>query len=63
VVTRKVFRGTHSDEFWGVPATGKRIDLEVIDIFRVAGGRLAEHWAQLDIMAVLRQIGAVPGAR
>ncbi len=61
VVTRKMFRGMHSGDFMGVPPSGRRLELEVIDIFRVRRGRLAEHWAQLDVMAVLRQIGAVPG--
>jgi predicted ester cyclase len=60
VVTRKTFRGTHSGMFRGIAASGKHLELEVIDIFRVRGGRLAEHWAQLDIMALLAQIGAGP---
>ncbi|HUY27600.1 MAG TPA: ester cyclase [Candidatus Binataceae bacterium] len=63
VVTRKRFRGIHSDPFWGVAPSGKRLELEVIDIFRVKKGRLAEHWAQLDVMALLRQIGAAPPGR
>ncbi|MGB8414016.1 MAG: ester cyclase [Candidatus Binatus sp.] len=63
VVTRKQFRGTHSGPFWGVAPSGKRLELEVIDIFRVRKGRLAEHWAQLDVMALLRQIGAGPPGR
>jgi steroid delta-isomerase-like uncharacterized protein len=63
VVTRKTFRGTHSGELWGIPPSGKHLELEVIDIFRVRNGRLAEHWAQLDIMAVLRQIAAGPPGR
>ncbi len=63
VVTRKTFRGTHSGEFLGIPPFNKHLELELIDIFRVRNGRLAEHWAQLDIMAVLRQIGAGPPGR
>lgn len=58
VVTRKTFRGTHRGEFLGIAPSGKSLELELIDIFRVTNGRLAEHWAQFDVMAVLRQIGA-----
>ncbi len=60
VVTRKTFRGTQNGEFLGVAPSGKRMELEVIDIFRVANGRLAEHWSQIDFSGVLRQIGAGP---
>jgi steroid delta-isomerase-like uncharacterized protein len=57
VVTRKTFRGTHRGELWGQPATGKRVSLEVIDIFRVQEGKIIEHWAELDLLALSRQLG------
>ena len=60
VVTRKVMRGTHRGDLWGAPPTGKEVQLEVIDIFRVADGKLAEHWTQLDVLAVARQLGIRP---
>lgn len=60
VVTRKVMRGTHRGDLWGAPPTGKEVQLEVIDIFRVADGKLAEHWTQLDLLAVARQLGIRP---
>jgi predicted ester cyclase len=63
VVTRKRIFGIHSGLFWGVAPSGKRVELEVIDISRVRNARLAEHWAQLDSMALLRQIGAAPPGR
>ena len=62
VVTRKTFRGTHRGELWGQPATGKRVELEVIDIFRVHEGKIIEHWAELDVWALGRQLGIrLPG--
>ena len=57
VVTRKIFHGTHRGELWGQPATGKRVNLEVIDIFRVHEGKIIEHWAELDLLALGRQLG------
>ena len=60
VVTRKTFRGTHRGELWGQPATGKRVELEVIDIFRVHEGKIIEHWAELDVWALGRQLGIRP---
>ncbi len=60
VVTRKLMRGTHRGELWGSTPTGKEVQLEVIDIFRVADGRLKEHWTQLDFVALARQLGIRP---
>lgn len=59
VLARLRFQGRHTGEFQGVPATGKAVDIAVMDFFRVAGGRLAEHWALMDNLTMLKQIGAV----
>jgi steroid delta-isomerase-like uncharacterized protein len=60
VVTHKTFRGTHKGEFMGIPATGKRVSFDVIDIFRVTEGRIMEHWFEGDMMGLMQQLGAVP---
>ncbi len=60
VVTRKTFHATHQGEFMGLPPTGKKVAFDVIDIFRIANGRIAEHWFVGDMMALMQQIGAVP---
>jgi predicted ester cyclase len=53
--------GTHDGPFMGMPATGRRIDVTVIDIARVVDGRLVEHWGVADRFTVAQQIGLVPG--
>jgi predicted ester cyclase len=53
--------GTHDGPFMGLPATGRRIDITVIDVVRVADGRLVEHWGVADRMSVAQQIGLIPG--
>jgi steroid delta-isomerase-like uncharacterized protein len=53
--------GTHAGPFMGVPATGRRIDVTVIDIVRIADGRLVEHWGVADRLTVAQQIGLVAG--
>ena len=60
VVTRKSFVGTHRGELFGVPATGKGVHLEVIDIVRVSDGKIVEHWNIVDSMGLMQQLGAVP---
>jgi steroid delta-isomerase-like uncharacterized protein len=53
--------GTHEGEFMGMPATGKDIDVEFIDIVRFGDDGLAhEHWGVMDVMTMMQQLGAVP---
>jgi predicted SnoaL-like aldol condensation-catalyzing enzyme len=44
VTTRKTISGTQTGQLLGVPATGKAISIEVIDMVRVKDGKYAEHW-------------------
>ena len=52
--------GTHRGEFQGVPATGRQVSIAGVDFSRVSGGKIAEHWAQFDVVGVMQQIGAMP---
>jgi steroid delta-isomerase-like uncharacterized protein len=60
VVVRMTWSGTHQGEFMGVPPTGKRVSIGVIDIIRISGGKLVEHWGQMDSMGMMQQLGAIP---
>ena len=61
VVTRARATGTHQGEFLGMPATGKRVDVQLIDIIRFDDDGLArEHWGVFDALAMLQQLGAIP---
>jgi steroid delta-isomerase-like uncharacterized protein len=61
VVTRVRFTGTNRGEFMGMPATGKSVDVQLIDMFRFGDdGLLHEHWGVLDAMAMMQQLGVVP---
>ena len=62
VVTRKVFHGTHLGSLQGIAPTGREVEIHVIDIVRVEGGRIVEHWNCVDRLGLLAQLGAVPGA-
>ena len=52
---------TQSGEFMRMPATGKTCTIEELHLFRIAGGRIAEHWHQIDAMGMLKQLGASGG--
>ncbi len=60
VATRKTFHGTHQGEFMGIPPTGKQVTFTGIHIFRIAGGKVAEHWLEVDTLGLLQQLGAIP---
>ena len=56
VATRKAFHATHRGPFLGVPASNKKVVIEVIDIIRLRDGKFIEHWNILDLQNVLMQI-------
>jgi steroid delta-isomerase-like uncharacterized protein len=59
VATRKTFHGRHVDEFLGVPPSGNEVEFGVIDILRIEDGKLAEHWNVVDLLTLMRQMGAL----
>ena len=62
VVVRARYTGTQSGEFMGMPPTGKGVDVQLIDIFRLGGdGLVHEHWGVFDALAMMEQLGVVPG--
>ena len=53
--------GTNDGEFMGMPATGKSVDFQAVDIVRVNDeGVAAEHWGVTDTMTMMQQLGVVP---
>jgi steroid delta-isomerase-like uncharacterized protein len=61
VVARVRGTGTHQGEFLGMPATGKSVDVQLIDIIRFGDDGLAhEHWGVFDALAMMQQLGAIP---
>jgi steroid delta-isomerase-like uncharacterized protein len=62
VVARVRGTGTHQGEFMGMPATGKTVDVQLIDIIRFGDDGLArEHWGVFDALKMMQQLGAIPG--
>jgi len=50
-------RGTHTNEFMGVPASGKKIAFSGITIDRFVNGQIAERWSQADFAGLMKQLG------
>jgi predicted ester cyclase len=60
VAVRGVFRGVHGGMFAGIEPTGKSVSAGLMIVYRIADGRIAEHWMQFDVSAVLAQLQQVP---
>ncbi|MEO7397410.1 MAG: ester cyclase [Ilumatobacteraceae bacterium] len=61
VVARVRATGTNQGDFMGMGATGKRIDVQLIDIMRFGDdGLMHEHWGVMDSLTMMQQLGLVP---
>jgi predicted ester cyclase len=49
VAVRYVVEGTHTGELLGIPATGRRVRWDAVDVYRVSNGKLVEEWAADDL--------------
>jgi predicted ester cyclase len=65
VAQRILFTGTHTGVFQGLPPTDRQVSFSGIEINRMVGGKVAEHWFQLDQVTLLQQLGlrVLPGPR
>lgn len=50
---------THSREWLGNPPTGNKLNFDVVDIFRIENGKIAEHWDVADTLKLFTQVGKV----
>ncbi|MER7112488.1 ester cyclase [Streptomyces sp. NPDC000229] len=60
VVVRWTNSATHSGTFLGIPPTGRSCRFAGVDIFRLDGGRLVEHWHVVDQLSMLQQLELLP---
>ena len=50
---------THLGEWLGNPATGNKLNFDVVDIFRIENGKIAEHWDVADSLKLFTQVGKI----
>jgi predicted ester cyclase len=60
VVERSSAAATHKGAMMQTPATNKKIKWSEIHIYRLQDGKIAEHWAEVSMLELLQQIGALP---
>ncbi|RYF67329.1 MAG: ester cyclase [Cytophagaceae bacterium] len=62
VAARFTMRGTHQGNFMGIPPTGKPIQVQAMNFYRLADRQFIEEYGQPDMLGLLQQIGAAPSA-
>lgn len=60
VAVRVTGVGTHLGEWFGIKPSGNRVTLRGINLDRVSGGRIVEHWGEADTVGMLLQMGVDP---
>jgi steroid delta-isomerase-like uncharacterized protein len=60
IVIRNTWHGTQTGEFYGIPPSGKWVDIQSIGIDRVVDGKVVEGWGELDMLGAMQQMGVVP---
>jgi len=59
--SRTTITGTHTGDLMGMPATGRHVSVEAVDVGRVENGQAKERWGGLNMYSLLSQLGALPG--
>jgi steroid delta-isomerase-like uncharacterized protein len=54
--------GTNTQAGMGFPATGKKIKIDGMTLFRFKAGKICEEWSVWDMLSVMRQAGLLPPA-
>ena len=57
VVIRVVVTGTQKGTLLGIPASGRHISWDGVDVFQVTGGKISNIWAGDDWTAILNDTG------
>lgn len=60
VVARMTFSGRQVGTILNIPPSGNRFSVGLIDIFLVEDGLFAQHWDEMDLLGLHRQLGALP---
>lgn len=60
VATFSIVSGTHAGPFLGIPASGRKVSFQHLDLDRVVDGRVSSHNAESGWLGVLLELGVLP---
>jgi predicted ester cyclase len=61
VVVYCTFHGRHAGDLMGIPPTNRVVAQDYVHILRFEDGKAVEHWGVRDDMALMQQLGVLPG--
>jgi predicted ester cyclase len=59
VVTRVIYRGTHTGDLMGMPPTGKQVAVPAMIVDHITNGKIVETWRLFDQMSMMQQLGVM----
>ena len=59
-IVRTTITGVHTNEFLGLPPTGRRISVPEVAVVRFEEGKIVEEWGTPDMLGLMQQLGAIP---
>jgi predicted ester cyclase len=62
IVENWIFLGTHTGDMMGIPPSNQDVRIRGIEIWRVADGKVAEHWGAIDVSDVFEKAGVGPSS-
>tara|TARA_B110000971_G_C19951802_1_gene473712 strand:+ start:1072 stop:1245 length:174 start_codon:yes stop_codon:yes gene_type:complete len=51
------FKGTHTGDFFGIPATGKKVDIDGVNLVKMKDGKIAQEQDFMDNLLFNQQLG------
>lgn len=54
------FKGTHSGDFFGIPATGNKVDVSGVTLVKMKEGKIAQEQDFMDNLEFMQQLGLIP---
>lgn len=60
VASRITWTASHKGDLMGIPATGKKVTVSEMHIYRISNGKIVERWGEVDMMGMMQQLGVIP---
>lgn len=60
VMMQLLMEGTHQGAWLGIPASGKKIQIRMFTVHRVAQGKIVEDWVLVESLGFFQQLGVIP---
>lgn len=60
VVARVIVTGTRTDSLFNLPPTGRKVQVNQINIEESVDGRISQHWRATDELTLMKQLSFVP---